>query len=104
MKTKLKIVAVVLVLFLIGGVYLYFKYFFTYEQRNITQRKIETVIGQNLTVTVFSFDGKTVKQWRNVKKITSGIGERNLSYTYFYTSENKYVQIPNSVLYIAEEE
>jgi hypothetical protein len=104
MKTKIKILAVILVFFAIGGVYLYFKYYFTYEQKNITQRKIETVIGQNLTVTVFSFDGKIVKQWQNVKKITSGIGDRNLSYTYFYTNDNKYVQIPNSVLYIAEEE
>ena len=104
MKIKVKIIGLVIVLLLIGGGYLYFKYYFTYTQKNIVQRKIETITGQDLTITIFSYDGRIIKRWTNVKKITSGVGERNLTYTYFYTSENKYVQIPNSVWYVAEEE
>lgn len=103
-KIKVKIIGLVVVLLLIGGGYLYFKYYFTYTQKNIVQRKIETITGQDLTITIFSYDGRIIKRWTNVKKITSGVGERNLTYTYFYTSENKYVQIPNSVWYVAEEE
>lgn len=104
MKTKLKIIGVVLILILILGVYLYFKYFFTYTQKNIFQRKVETITGQNLTISVFGYDGRIIKRWINVKKITSGVGDRNLTYTYFYTRDNKYVQLPNSIWYIAEEE
>lgn len=103
-KLKVKIIGLVVVLLFIGGGYLYFKYYFTYTQKNIVQRKIETITGQDLTITIFSYDGRIIKRWTNVKKITSGVGERNLTYTYFYTSENKYVQIPNSVWYVAEEE
>jgi hypothetical protein len=102
MKSKVKII---LFVFLIAGIavtYVYFKYFFTYEQSNITKRKIETFTGQNLTITVFGFDGKIVKRWTGVKKITSG--KEGRAYTFFYTNENKYVQIPNSVWYLAEEE
>lgn len=82
--------------------YLYFKYYFTSEQRNITQRKIDSITGQNLTVTVFGFDGRIIKRWTGVQKITSFKDQRN--YTFFYTKDNKYVQIPDSVWYIAEEE
>ena len=102
MKTKIKVFGVILIILLIVGGYFYFKYFFTYEQKNITKRKIETITGQNLTVTVFGFDGRIIKRWTSVEKITSGKGDRN--YTFFYTKDNKYVQIPNSVWYIAEEE
>jgi len=101
-KTKLKILGIIIIIFLGVGAFFYFKYFFTYEQRNVLKRKIETVTGQNLTVTVFGYDGKIIKRWLGVKKITSGKGDRN--YTYFYTKNNKYVQLPNSVWYIAEEE
>ncbi len=104
MKTKFKIIGAAIIVLLIGATYLYFRYFFTYSQKNIFQRKLETITGQNLTITVFGFDGRIIKRWPNVKKITSGSGERNLTYTYFYTQDNKYVQIPNSVWYIAEEE
>ncbi len=102
MKVKFKIIIslILIVLFIFG--FLYFRYFFSYEQKNIIKRKIETYTGMNLTVTVFSWDGKIIKRWTNVKKITSGKKGRN--YTYFYTKENKYVQLPNSVWYIAEEE
>ncbi len=102
MKSKLKLFLFIVIIILGIGSYFYFKYFFTYEQKNITRRKIETFTGQNLTITVFGFDGKIIKRWTNVKKITSAKGERN--YTYFYTKDNKYVQIPNSVWYLAEEE
>jgi hypothetical protein len=102
MKFKLKLFFVFLVLIAIAGSYFYFKYYFTYEQKNITQRKIESITGQNLTITVFGFDGKIVKRWTGVKKITSWSDER--SYTFFYTRDGKYVQIPESVWYIAEEE
>ena len=102
LKTKLKIFLVILVMISIGALFVYFKYYFTYEQKNITQRKIETITGQNLTVTVFGLDGKIVKRWTGVKKITSWTDERN--YTFFYTKEGKYVQLPDSVWYIAEEE
>lgn len=102
MKTKIKIAGGVLAVLLIVSVYLYFKFLFTYEQRNILQRKIETFTGQNLTITVFGFDGKIVKRWYKVQKITSGKKEGR-TYTFFYTRDNRYVQIPNSVWYIAEE-
>ena len=86
----------------IAGVYLYMKYYFSYEQKNIVQRKIENVTGQNLTVTVFSHDGRIIKRWINVKKITAPNDNRN--YTFFYTQDGRYVQIPDSVWYVAEEE
>lgn len=102
MSRKLKIAGIVAAVLLVVVLFVYFRYFFTYEQRNVMKRKIETVTGQNLTITVFSYEGKIVKRWTNVRKITSGKGERN--YTFFYTSDNRYVQIPDSVMYIAEEE
>ncbi len=102
--TKFKLTGIVLVLLAVLAGYFYFKYYFTYTQKNIVQKKLETITGQNLTVTVFGYDGRIIKRWTNVKKITSGSGERNLTYTYFYTSDERYVQLPNSVWYIAEEE
>ncbi|HDP79350.1 MAG TPA: hypothetical protein ENN21_00750 [Spirochaetes bacterium] len=104
MSKKFKIAGIVLVLVLVAGVFLYFRYFFTYQQKNILQRRIETITGQNLTVTIFGFDGRIIKRFTNVKKITSGVEGNPLSYTFFYTKDNRYVQIPNSVWYIAEEE
>jgi len=95
------IFAIVIIVLIISG-YFYFKYFFTYEQKNITQRKIESITGQNLSVTIFGFDGRIIKRWTGVKKITSFQDQRN--YTFFYTKEGRYVQIPDSVWYIAEEE
>jgi hypothetical protein len=102
MKKKLIIVGVLLFVVLIITAFLYFRYYFTYEQKNILQRRIETITGQNLTITIFGYDGRIIKRWTSVKKITSGKEERN--YTFFYTKDGKYVQIPNSVWYIAEEE
>ena len=99
---KSRIIAVIIILLLIAGIYFYFRYYFTEEQKNITQRKIESITGQNLTVTVFGFDGRIIKRWTGVKKITSFQDQRN--YTFFYTKEGRYVQIPDSVWYIAEEE
>ena len=99
-KSRIIFVAVILILIISG--YFYFKYFFTYEQKNITQRKIESITGQNLTVTIFGFDGRIIKRWTGVKKITSFQDQRN--YNFFYTKEGRYVQIPDSVWYIAEEE
>lgn len=87
----------------IGAMFIYFRFFFTYEQRNRFQRSIESVTGQNLTVTVFDASGKTVRKWSGVQKITSS-SEVGKGYVYFYTSDNKYIQIPNSVWYIAEQE
>ncbi len=101
MKKKLIIIGALLILILIVTAFLFFRYFFTYEQRNILQRRIETVTGQNLTVTIFGYDGRVIKRWTNIEKITSGAEGKN--YTFFYTKNNKYVQIPNSVWYIAEE-
>lgn len=104
---KYKILGAIALVLIIFGVFMYFKYFFTYEQRQQIKRSIGSVTGQNLTVTVFSMDGKIVKRWVGVEKISTGrtkdsSGERN--YTYFFTREGKYVQIPDSVWYIAEEE
>lgn len=101
-KSKLYLIGTVIIIMLLFGVYLYFKYFFTYEQKNIVQRKIETITGQNLTITVFGYDGRIIKRWYGVQKITTPKDGRN--YSFFYTSEGKYVQIPASVWYIAEEE
>lgn len=102
LSTKLKIAGVLLVVFLFIGGYFYFKYFFSQEQKNITKRRIENLQGLNLTVTVFGMDGKILRVYKNVKKITSATGGR--AYTYFRTSDDRYVQIPNSVFYIAEDE
>lgn len=102
MSKKFRFSVVILVLLAVAGVYLYFRYYFTEEQKNITQRKIDSITGQNLTVTVFGFDGRIIKRWTGVKKITSFSDQRN--YTFFYTKDNRYVQIPDSVWYIAEEE
>lgn len=102
MSKKFKIIIVIVSIFLILGIFLYFRYFFTYEQKNILKRQIETITGQNLTITVFGFDGRIIKRWKNVQKITAAKDTRN--YTFFYTKDNKYVQIPDSVWYIAEEE
>lgn len=99
-KSRIILIAVILIMIISG--FFYFKYFFTYEQKNITQRKIESITGQNLTVTIFGFDGRIIKRWTGVKKITSFQDQRN--YTFFYTKEGRYVQIPDSVWYIAEEE
>ena len=102
MFKKSRIIMVILVLLLLLAGYLYFRYYFSYEQRNITQRKIDAITGQNLVVTVFGFDGRIIKRWTGVKKITSFKDERD--YSFFYTKDGKYVQIPASVWYIAEEE
>lgn len=102
MSWRTRIIIIVLVLLLAGGLFIFFRYFFTYEQRNIVKRQIETVTGQDLTITIFGFDGRVIKRWTGVRKITSGKGGRD--YTYFYTKDNKYVQIPNSVWYVAEEQ
>jgi hypothetical protein len=104
MSFKMKLIGVAAGIALILGAYVYFKYFFTHEQRNIFQKKLENITGQNLTVTVFGLDGKILKRWTNVAKITSGKEDKAFTYTYFYTKDNKYVQIPNSVWYVAEEE
>ena len=56
---------------IVGAMFIYFRFFFTYEQRNRFQRSIESVTGQNLTVTVFDGTGKTVRKWTGVQKITS---------------------------------
>lgn len=101
-RTKLYVFGSILLVLLVLGVYLYFKYFFSYEQKNIVQRKIETITGQNLTITVFGYDGRIIKRWYGVQKITTPKDGRN--YSFFYTQDGKYVQIPASVWYIAEEE
>jgi hypothetical protein len=107
LKTKTKIILISLLVLVGIGAFIFFKYFFTYEQRQLVRRQISTVTGQNLTITVFGFDGRVIKRWVGIQKITSGrakadSGERN--YVYFYTRDGKYVQIPDSVWYIAEEE
>ena len=102
MFKKSRIIMIIIAVFLVLSAYFYFKYYFSEEQKNITQRKIDAITGQNLTVTVFGFDGRIIKRWTEVKKVTSFKDERN--YTFFYTKDNKYVQIPDSVWYIAEEE
>lgn len=102
MSTKIKVIGSVIIVALIITTFFYFKYFFTVEQKNVLQRKLENITGQNLTVTVFGFDGRIIKRWYKIEKITSGKEGRN--YTFFYTKNNRYVQLPNSVWYIAEEE
>jgi hypothetical protein len=102
MKMKTRIIGLVLVLLLALAAFIFFRYFFTYEQRNQFQRSLSTVTGQNLTVTIFGYDGRIIKRWTGVQKITSGKEEKG--YTYFFTRDNKYVQIPDSVWYLAEEE
>lgn len=100
---KAKIIGILAVVIVVVSVFGYFYFFyFNIERTNILRRSIDKYTGQNLTITLFSYSGQMLKQWKNVKKITSGADTRN--YTYFYTDAGKYVQIPNSVTYIAEEE
>lgn len=104
---KVKLLSVFLVILIIISGFIFFKYFFTFEQRQQFKRKVETVTGQNMVVTIFGFDGRIIKRWVGIQKITSGYsrpGSGERSYTYFYTRDGKYVQIPDSVWYIAEEE
>lgn len=102
MFKKSRVITIVVIILLIFGGYFYFRYYFTSEQKNITQRKLDSITGQNLTVTVFGFDGRIIKRWTGIQKITSFQDMRN--YTFFYTKDGRYVQIPDSVWYIAEEE
>ena len=101
LSIKIKIVGVFLTIGMIIAGYFYFKYYFSEEQKNITKRKIENLQGLNLTVTIFGMNGKILATYKNVKKITSAIDGR--AYTYFRTNDDRYVQIPNSVFYIAED-
>ena len=100
MKKYLFLTGVILTVVL--SVFIFFRFFFTYEQRNKFTRSIETVTGQNLRITVFDMNGKIIKRWSGVQKITSSGTDKN--YTYFYTEDGKYVQLPDSLWYIAEEE
>ncbi|MDA3900875.1 MAG: hypothetical protein PF637_10190 [Spirochaetes bacterium] len=102
LKQKALIFFILLALLTVITTFLYFKYYFTYEQKNVVKRKIESITGMNLTVTVFDMNGKIVKRWSGVQKVTSGDGS-DRDYSFFYTKDGKYVQIPNSVWYIAEE-
>ncbi len=102
LRTKLGVFFIVLTILGAAGLFIYFRYFFTYEQRNKFTRQIETITGQNLTITLFDMNGKVIKRWTGVQKITSGDEFRE--YVFFYTKDGKYVQLPNSVWYIAEEE
>ena len=102
MGTKIKVIGVIISILLILFVFLYFKYFFSEENKNVMKKRIESVTGQNLVVTVFGYDGKIIKRWHNIQKITSG--KEGREYIFFYTRDNKYVQLPHSVWYIAEEE
>jgi hypothetical protein len=101
---KLKLGAILVAVLFVIGSFVYFRYFFTYEQKNIVKRKVDTITGQNLTVTVYAMNGEAIRTWTNIKKVTSSKPDSaNLTYTFFYTSDGKYVQLPNSVWYIAEE-
>jgi len=102
LSTKIKIWGGITALILIILTVVYYRYFFSYEQRNIVRRKIDTITGMNMNVTVFGFDGRIIKRWNGVQRITSGKEGRH--YTYFYTRDGKYVQLPDSVWYMAEEE
>lgn len=107
MNLKMKLIVAGLLLAAITGGGFYLRYFFSYDQRQRIKRSVDSVTGQNLTVTVFGFDGKIIKRWVGIPKITSGYSREGsvlLRYSYFYTREGKYVQIPDSVWYIAEEE
>jgi hypothetical protein len=99
---KKYLILFIVTLFLLLGIFIFFRFFFTYEQRNRFERSIGSVTGQNLVVTIFDMNGKIVRKYTGVQKITSG--EPSRGYIYFYTAGNKYVQIPDSVWYIAEEE
>lgn len=104
---KVRLLSVFLVILVIISGFIFFRYFFTFEQRQQFKRKVETVTGQNMVVTIFGFDGRIIKRWVGIQKITSGYsrpGSGERTYTYFYTRDGKYVQIPDSVWYIAEEE
>jgi hypothetical protein len=92
----------ILSIVIIGMLFLFFRYFFTYEQRNRVKRSIESVTGQNLRVTVYDMNGKVLRQWEHIEKISTGGTDRH--YIFFYTDGGKYVQIPDSAWYVAEEE
>ncbi len=102
MSSKFKVVVFLLIIAGIFSGYIYFKFYFKPGKENETRYAIDSITGQNLTVTVFSIDGKVLRKWNNVKIITTIKDKGNFSY--FYTKDKKYVQIPESVTYIAEEE
>jgi hypothetical protein len=86
-----------------GGLFIAYKLIFTEEKKNIIRRKLQTYTGFNLTVTVYSYDGKVLRVWKGVSKVTSG-HKQGQNYVYFYTKDGRYVQIPHSAMYIAEQE
>ena len=109
MLKKIKIFFIILALLSIPVGYLYFKYFYKSEQKNIVHeqentdlRKTESVSGKNMSVTIFTANGSIIKRWTGVKKITESRDDKH--HTSFYTSDGKLVQIPESVWYIIEEE
>ncbi len=99
---KKYLVIISLCLLAIFALFIYFRFFFTYEQRNRVKRSIESVTGQNLKITLYDLNGKTIRQWEHVPKISTG-GD-NKHYIFFYTENGKYVQISDSAWYTAEEE
>ncbi len=105
--SKIKVIFSMIIIVVVMAVFgwLYF-FYFNVERSNQIRRSIDKYTGQNLTISVFSLNGQLIKQWKNVSKVTSGSagGADQRNYTYFYTKEGKYVQLPNSVYYIAEEE
>ena len=94
---------VIAVIVISGTLFVAYKLIFTEERKNIFRRKIQTYTGFNLTVTVYSYDGKVIKVWKGVSKVTSG-HKQGQNYVYFYTKDGRYIQIPHSVIYVAEQE
>ncbi len=101
MNGKNKKISAIILGILLAGTFIFFKFFFTYEKRNVFKRELSGITGQDLTVTVFDMNGRIVKRWTGIQKITTPKNGRQ--YIYFYTKDGSYVQIPNSVWYIAEE-
>ncbi len=99
---KKYLIMISIILLAVFALFIYLRFFFTYEQRNKVKRSIESVTGQNLRITIFDMNGKIIRQWEHVPKISTGGADRH--YTFFYTDNGRYVQIPDSVWYVAEEE
>jgi hypothetical protein len=69
MIKKSRIIFVVVIILLIISGYIYVKYFFTYEQKNITQRKIESLQGRISLLQYSVLMGALLKDGPELKKL-----------------------------------
>jgi hypothetical protein len=98
MSFKSKMILIILIIIIFFSVYMLF---IKSDGDKNTSKKTDALHNKNITLTIFGNDGRIIKRWINVKGITA---DKNGSHTSFHTRDGKYVLMPNSLWYIAEEE